>query len=380
MTELADVQTLISQANESFRTLRATIQFSRDAKRCEQAWDRHVERLSQGVGRALVIRVGEPPSGTQEATARLWIERPGRFREEYGGRSSLHVTISDGETLWRRAPRLGPFRERISEESGLMVTELLVDPAPLVTGLVLELLGDTQHAGRHAHHVRGVPPQHVCWDDWHDLYGLAPGADEYSLLIDADRGTLLRAGALLDGTEFAFSDVEEISFDEDLPPDRFVLELAPGERVRTHEELAQQFSHAQPFWVEVTLAEAIRRASFILWVTEPRRAWRVWARYRHPHDDYSTPEAVQLVDSHMQKAQLTITETPRDETRGSSWGLIRRDGREYRVWHDNRRPRLPTKVRFHKERTSIELQAWDLDRDQLFEIADSMIPAASPSP
>jgi outer membrane lipoprotein-sorting protein len=378
MADLADVRTLISQANESFRTLRATIQFSRDKERYSKAWDRHWERRSQQGGRSVVISMvfvgddDEPPSATEKATARLWIERPARFREEYEDRWGVNLTISDGQTLWRKAPRLGPFREEISEESSFIFTRLLLDPAPLVPGLALEVLGKIHHAGRHAHHVRGVPRQRV---SWHDLYGLAPGADEYMLLIDAERGSLLRAGALLDGKEFAFSNVEEVAFDEELPSEPFVLERAPGERVRTREELAQQFVP-----VEVTLDEAIRRASFTLWLPKSRRAWRVRVLYGHPNDNFATPETVHLHYFHEKKGQLSITETARDESRGRSWEQVVRDGQEYRVWHDSGRLRMPTIIRFHEERTSIELQSGDLDREELFEIADSLMPATSPSP
>jgi hypothetical protein len=382
MTDLADVRTLISQANESFRTLRATIQFSRDKERYSEAWDRNFERLSQEAGSSAIssssarrlVAVGDddaPPSATEQATARLWIERPTRFREEYEDQWGVHLTISDGQALWRRAPRIGPFREKISEESSFIFTRLLLDPAPLGAELALDVIGEVQHAGRRAHHVRGLPRQRV---SWHDLYGLAPGADEYVLLIDAERGTLLRAGALLDGKEFAFSNVEEIAFDEELPSERFVLELALGERVRTHEELAQKFP------VGVTLDEAIRRASFTLWLPKWGHAWRVWAHYGRPNDVYTKPETVHLLYVHEQEGQLNITETARDESRGKTWEQVVRDGQEYRVWHDGGRPGMPTIVRFHKERTSIELQSGDFDREELFEIADSLMPATSPSP
>src|SRR4249919_2560922 len=155
MPDLAHLRTLISQANESFRTLRATIQFSREMERYHAAWDRHWERVSQeGSSVMRLVGVGdddEPPSATEEAAARLWIERPARFREEYEDRWGVHLTISDGETLWRRAPRLGPFRERISEESSFIFTRLLLDPAQLIPGLALEVVDEIQHAGRRAH-------------------------------------------------------------------------------------------------------------------------------------------------------------------------------------------------------------------------------------
>jgi hypothetical protein len=99
-----------------------------------------------------------------------------------------------------------------------------------------------------------------------------------------------------------------------------------------------------------------------------------------PNDVYTKPETVHLLYVHEQEGQLNITETARDESRGKTWEQVVRDGQEYRVWHDGGRPGMPTIVRFHKERTSIELQSGDFDREELFEIADSLMPATSPSP
>jgi outer membrane lipoprotein-sorting protein len=375
MADLSDVRMLISHASASFRTLRATIQFSRDTEKYSEARDRHAERLSQEGGGNVIrlVAVGdddEPSPATEKTTGRLWIEQPARFREEYEDEWGLHVTISDGEAFWRRDPRLGAWREEISEDSRFIFTRLLLDPAPLVPELALDVLGKVQHAGRLAHHMRGVPKHPVSWDD---LYGLAPGADEYALLIDAERGMLLRAGALLDGKEFAVSNIDEVSFDEELPPERFVLELAPGERVRTKEELAQQFP------TEVTLDEATRRASFTLWLPKSLRGWRVWVHYGRPNDVYAAPETVHLHYFHEKNGQLSITERARDENRGRTWEQVARDGQEYRVWHDAGRPGMPTIIRFHKEQTSIELQSGDLDRAKLFEIVDSLEPATNNS-
>jgi hypothetical protein len=193
------------------------------------------------------------------------------------------------------------------------------------------------------------------------------------LLIDADRGILLRAAALLDGEEFAVSEVDEVAFDEELPPERFVLELALGERVRAHEDLAEHFPE------EVTLAEAVGRAPFTVWVPRMRRGWRSEVRYGRPGEDYPTPETVYLHYFSEKNGQLSIRETARDEKRGRSWEQVDRDGQEYSVWHDSRRARMPTLVRLHKEGTSIELESGDLDRDELFEIASSLNPATNPS-
>ncbi len=373
MAELSDLLALLSRASDSFSTLRTTIRCSRDEEKYMEAWDRHWERQAQeGGGGVTLVLVGdddEPSPATSEATVRLWIEQPARFREEYEGAWGDQVAVSDGQTLWRRVPRLGVLREDASEAAGSLFAQLLIDPAPLLPGLELDLLEETQQAGRVAHRVRGMP-QRVFW---HDLFGLAPGADEYMLLIDAERGILLRAAALLNGEEFAVSEVDEVAFDEELPPERFVLKLAPGERVRTHEDLAEHFPE------EVTLEEAVLRASFTVWVPQIRRGWDSEVRYGRPSEDYPTPETVYLHYFSEKKGQLSITETARDVKRGRSWEQVDRDGQEYRVWHDSGRPRMPTLVRIHKEGTSIELESSDLDRDELFEIANSLKPATNHS-
>ncbi len=338
-----------------------------------EAWDRHWERQSrEGGGAVSLVLVGdddEPSSARSEATVRLWIEQPARFREEYEGAWGDQLAVSDGQTLWRRVPRLGVLREDASEAAGSLFAPLLIDPAPLLPGLEFEVLGETQQARRRAHRVRGLPNRVF----WHDPFGLAPGADEYMLLIDAERGILLRAAALLDGDEFAVSEIDEVAFDEDLPPERFVLELAPGERVRTHEDLAEQFPE------EVTLEEAVRRAPFTVWIPQMRRGWHAEVRYGRPNEDYPTPETVYLHYFNEKKGQLSITETARDEKRGRSWERVDHEGQEYRVWHESRWPRIPTLVRFHKEGTSIEFESGDLDRDELFEIASSLKPVTNPS-
>jgi outer membrane lipoprotein-sorting protein len=308
----------------------------------------------------------EPEPTSSDATVRLWIERPTRFREEYEGAWGDQTAVCDGQALWRRVPRLGVLHEDITDGAGSLFAALLIDPAPLLPGLELELLDETHHAGRVAHRVRGLPNRVF----WHDLFGLAPGADEYALLIDAERGILLRAAALLEGDEFSVSEVEEVAFDEDLPPDLFVLELARGERVRTHEDLAQDFPD------EVTLEEAVRRASFTVWVPQVRRGWQSEVvHYGRGSEDYPTPETVDL-HYFGKKGQLSIHETARDEKRGRNWEPVSRDGHEYRVWNESERPHMPTLVRLHKGDTSIEFQSGEVGRDELLKIASSLEPAA----
>jgi hypothetical protein len=56
----------------------------------------------------------------------------------------------------------------------------------------------------------GVPVEE--WD--HFPGPLRWGADEYEVLVDSERGVLLRCASRLDGEDFDALEVEEIHFDE----------------------------------------------------------------------------------------------------------------------------------------------------------------------
>lgn len=47
------------------------------------------------------------------------------------------------------------------------------------------------------------------------------GADEYEVLVDAERGVILRCASRIGGEDFDALEVEEISYDEPLPEDVF---------------------------------------------------------------------------------------------------------------------------------------------------------------
>jgi hypothetical protein len=74
----------------------------------------------------------------------------------------------------------------------------------------LRVEGPVTWAGREAVRLRGVPveeweypPEPLWW-----------GADEYEMVVDAERGVLLRTACRLDGEDFDALEVEEIFFDE----------------------------------------------------------------------------------------------------------------------------------------------------------------------
>ena len=63
-----------------------------------------------------------------------------------------------------------------------------------------------------------VPP--VVEQEW-DPDPLSWGVDEYEVVVDAERGVLLRCASRLRGKDFDALEVEEFYFDERLPEDVF---------------------------------------------------------------------------------------------------------------------------------------------------------------
>jgi hypothetical protein len=95
----------------------------------------------------------------------------------------------------------------------LFAPDRIASLTSLLDDLDLKTEAPVFQAGREAVRLVGVPVE-----EWaYDPDPLRWGADEYEVVVDAERGVLLRCAARLDGVEFDALEVEEIHFDEQLP-------------------------------------------------------------------------------------------------------------------------------------------------------------------
>jgi hypothetical protein len=85
--------------------------------------------------------------------------------------------------------------------------------------LDLEVVGRVSWAGREAVRLVGVPGEE--WDWGWDPDPLSWGAVEYEVLVDVERGVLLRCASRLRGKDFDALEVEEIHFDEQFSEEVF---------------------------------------------------------------------------------------------------------------------------------------------------------------
>jgi hypothetical protein len=197
---------------------------------------------------------------------RVWSELPDRVRVEeemtYGGRPEIKVDVLDGH-MWRGWDPVRGARFQPGGYEGLRVVRdvaALLDPAMLALGLDLQAAGEATCAGRSAIRVRGLPRPSLFGD--HDrLLMLLFGGTEHELVVDLERGVLLRLQTRFDGVPFRVLEVEQIAFDIEMPTSTWDVEAPDG---RPAQPLAPSHAH------RISLTDAVARAPCKLFL--PARA------------------------------------------------------------------------------------------------------------
>jgi outer membrane lipoprotein-sorting protein len=377
VTGLPDLLALLAGADSSFRSVRLTIRSRRDDALASEAFGRHTEELQRRSGGrpAVVMFVADDDTGEQvepvDEIARIWLEQPDRFRCEVEGRFP-RTTVSDGRTTWHLSEHAGTMREDRGTRPQLYAS--LIEPAVVIPGLDFGIPEQTTFAGREALKVRARRRPADPMGLWHDVHGIAPGADEYDLFVDAERGILLRAAAFLDGREFAVSEVTELAFDEPLDPSLFTYAPLEGEVVRTAEEAriavvpvdsAQEAASRVPFTLFVATGLGPSWSSELIFVegrAQPTVRASVAANYTRIDD--------------AEQFQLSQQAAPAETRFGPDWDRVDRDGRAMYVYKPSEElPGWPSMIRLDREGTRIELTSQDLGRERLLEIAESLAPA-----
>ena len=378
MTELADVFELLHGADESYRTLRATVRSRCDVERSWEAMDRFGEAWERAGGTVMRMMTlagpeAAPAPEVDEETVRLWYERPDRLRAEVDGFPPRTV-VSDAESTVVYSPRFGPIRGPRGESGYGIGSFLGAEPAALLAAVSFEIRGRTLLAGREAIVVRARPRSVTdVMGRLHGLPGLEAGADRYELLVDAERGLLLRSASVIDGEEFMVCEVLQVAFDERLDPAVFTFAVPPGERVRTH---AQVFGRMDV----VSIEEAVERAPFtVLAPTGLGAEWTEEAQFqdRGAHGDHPTRVLLHYVrqgSGEPDPERFSVSEqAARGEEIdwGTQWERVERGDLVLFVASTTAHRWRAVFVRLEREGTSIAINSQSLDRERLLEIAES---------
>ena len=170
----------------------------------------------------------EPPQ--DEITvqnSRLWLDTPSRWRYEVdvpGRRPAVFVT--NGPLWWSFAPSLYAHSNESAPDRYPGQREHqewhLFHPEEVLAGLIVTSTRLDEREGRPVEVIEAVARGDYA------PFSLSPGADSYHLVVDRERGVVLRLAARAEGVEF--SNVEITSLELDVPLDRslFRIELPAG--------------------------------------------------------------------------------------------------------------------------------------------------------
>ncbi len=205
-------------SRERWRTVRATLRHWEDTALAREATRLLISQMP--------TIAADDESRFAVAMRRVWVRKPHRWRIEFEGPEGANVFV--GDLAWSEPPRPAPNAprrprtERLPDALTLEAMDGTVactfDPRIVVDELfVTRVLGRAEHAGRDAVRI-------LAMDDHGPNGLLRRGADDYELLVDAERGVLLRSAARTKDEEFQVTEVLEIAFDEVLSEDIFVAD------------------------------------------------------------------------------------------------------------------------------------------------------------
>jgi outer membrane lipoprotein-sorting protein len=370
VSELADLIDLMHGAVDRARSVHAAVSERRRPELLKRALQRFGERVEFARGGGYFhMPLGGVAPGEQAEVHRwqveMWAEE-GRFRQERRGQDAEFVLVVDGERWWSWSPATG--LESHEDRRGVHHVGAgleMLDPARFLSGFDLDSAGEAVVAGRAARrvHIRTRDPKR------HDPGGLELGIEEAELLLDAERGLILRLAELFEGEEAFVREVEEIAYDVDLPPETFVFELPPG---------ASATSKLKPEMT--TVDRAAELASFPVFKLDPAPpGWRVQATYVAATERPTLPDSVALLYTRADGGErLRILERTSEHELPAIGGERRfeHSGRSY-VALGPEQPvgREPAELIFALGETHIRMSSSELPATALLEYADRLVPA-----
>jgi hypothetical protein len=388
--DLGELLVLLLNAHRSFDTLCGELRTWRHDARSHEAFRRQQEGRRGSVSMSTVSFGGasgeaEPAPVESEELGRLWLARPDRLREEWsgsaGGTVGATTFVEVGPTWWSLDAH-GAYSNNGSPEMqhGSRLPPMMLDPAGLLASRDFEITGDAVHAGRAAIRVvthasprdRILPETHQPFETW-----------PQELLVDRERGVLLRSVSLLEGEPFALTEFLSIAFDEQIPGERFVFEPPPGVSVG---DVRDRFSPLRL----LPLHEAAGEAPFGVFVVDSVPAdWTMRVHLMAESDNYGWPASVLIhYANEMSSVNVNINQhavaneaMPAKAPDGSDWRVERLESGEVRLWEPSEPERgMPRIAITEIAGTRIQISTGDLALEDIAGLTARLVPAPTEPP
>jgi hypothetical protein len=383
--ELGELLVLLLNAHRSFETLCGDVRTWRHDERSHEAFRRQNESRRGSISMSRVSFGGasgeaEAVPAESEERGRLWLARPDRLREEWsgaaGGALGPTTLVEVGPTWWSLDTH-GAYSNRGSPEvqHGSRLPPMMLDPAGLLASRDLEIAGDAVHAGRTAIRVLAhASPRDGFLPETHQPFETWP----QELLVDSERGVLLRSVSLLDGEPFALTEFLSIAFDVEIPGERFVFEPPAGVSVG---DVRDRFSPLRP----MPLHEAAGEAPFGVFVVDSVPSdWTMRVHLVSESDNYGWPASVLIhYANEMSSVSVNINEhavadeaMPAKAPDGSDWRVERLEGGEVRLWEPSEPERgMPRIALTEIAGTRIQISTGDLGLEDIAGLTARLVPA-----
>jgi outer membrane lipoprotein-sorting protein len=328
-------------------------------------------------GVALVGRSREQPEPEEVREPwRLWLARPDKVRTEFSVEDDTVTAVIVGDTWWSWSPS----REVTTNQGdphhshGKGPGNELIDPSSILPAVEIVLAGSAIFIGRPVLEVLATPTPIDDNDeespDWrYATVYLGGGADEYALMVDSERGVLLRSEARIGDKPFRIIEMETVAFDEELGEDVFD---PPTDR------------DIEPAWVPraVSLNRLPHEVPFTVFVPE-HPPFGVEEVEIHPPDRrYGIPEQI-----HIAFASNFFGEDDRQFWLVESAEPL--PGRDAVEWREADAMRLgedrdiepPLRiVQLERVGTHIEVRSYYLEMEELLDLARSLVPLRQEPP
>ena len=227
---LGEVLELLHTSEQRWSSLRAEGTEWRDPPLLTKAFMRAMRDRS-------VVAYGDPEIEPPSIEPwRLWIRPPSTFRAEFVVGDETVSAVIDGDWWWSISPSRGARTNggRSNHSHGLGPGDALFRFHHALGVLFFDSWDGADFGDRPAVRAIAHPitaEERTPYDDsnmFSGLHGIGTGADEYELIVDFERGALLRAEARLGGRPFRVLHVSSIAFDEVFASDIFRLKPPPG--------------------------------------------------------------------------------------------------------------------------------------------------------